>query len=54
MNINDLNGVCISIAANRISGGHVNDVKVLDCKGMLLSALFEEALQAAVSRKKQC
>ena len=54
MDIDDVNGVCISTAANRMSGGHVNNVKVLVCKGMLLSALCEEALQVAVSRRKQC
>ena len=44
MDIDDVNGVCISTAANRMSGGHVNDVKVLVCKGTLFGALFKEAL----------
>ena len=44
MDIDDVNRVCVSTAANRMSGGHVNDVKVLVYKGTLLSALFEEAL----------
>ena len=54
MNIDNVNKACISTAANRMSGGHVNDVKVLVYKGMLLGALFEEALQAAISRRNQC
>ena len=54
MDINNANRACISTAANRTSGGHVNNVKVLVCKGTLLDALFEEALQAAVSRRNQC
>ena len=54
MDIDDVNGVCTSTAANRTSGRHVNDVKVLVCNGMLLSALLEEALQAAISRSNQC
>ena len=44
MNIDDVNRACISTAANRMSGGHVNDVKVLVYKGTLLGALLEEAL----------
>ena len=36
MDIDDVNGVCISTAANRMSGGHINDVKVLVCEDMLL------------------
>ena len=44
VDIDDVNGVCISIAVNRMSGEHVNDVKVLVCKGTLLGALLEEAL----------
>ena len=54
MDIDDVNGACISTAANRMSGGHVNNVKVLVCKDTLLGALFEEALQAAISRRNQC
>ena len=54
MDIDDVNKACISTAANRTSGGHINDVKVLVYKGMLFGALFEEALQVAVSRRKQC
>ena len=44
MDIDDVNGACISTAANRMSGGHVNDVKILVCKGIFFGALFEEAL----------
>ena len=54
MDIDDVNKVCISTAANRTSGGHINNVKVLVCKDMLLGALFEKALQAAISRRNQC
>ena len=54
MDIDDVNRVCISTAANGMSGGYVNDVKVLVYKGTLLGALFKQALQVAVSRRKQC
>ena len=44
MDINDVNRACIITAADRTSGGYVNDVKVLVYKCMLLGALLEEAL----------